>query len=279
MIEKHIGGNVNLWSVRFDSLAEFERYIIDTPENKAFQFTRLASKATDMMTVGFTHSKDLREATDLLHNGWADKAEELTKRLRAVERDMSPVVKNQRVVSVAGFQPIVPLFLMGSPACMYGNKMQPVKQKVVTLVKSISYNASTSCEDWTNEGLKALAIVKKLEANGYRVNVDVIRGGYDPDSKKNGIVCRVRVKHANERLNVSKMAFCLCHPSMQRRLMFRFTEVYDKVTSGFPYTYGMTFVPSDFEPVLDKRKEYFIPAFIKGDVDRIRSVSDLEMMA
>ena len=69
MIEKHVGGNVNLWSVRFDSLAEFERYILDTPENKAFQHSSLASKATDMMTVGFTHSKSLREATDLLHNG------------------------------------------------------------------------------------------------------------------------------------------------------------------------------------------------------------------
>lgn len=278
MIEKHIGGNVNLWSVRFDSLAEFERYILDTPENKTFQNNRLASKATDVVSVAFTHSESLREATDLLHNGWVDKAEELTKRLRAVERDMSPVMRNQRVVSVAGFQPIVPLFLMGSPACMYGTRMQPVKQKVVTLVKSISYSSGVSAETWTDEGLKALAIVKKLEANGYRVNVDVIRGGYDTFEKKNGVVCRVRVKHANERLNVSKMAFCLCHPSMQRRLMFRFTEVYDKVTSGFSYTYGQTFVPSDFEPVLDKRREYFVPAFIKGDVDKIRNVSDLEMM-
>lgn len=277
MIEKHIGGQKNIWLAQFDSIADFKRFITETPENKVFAGRHLlASKSTSTSDVQFTGTKDFNEAVQLLSTGWQDKAKELTKRLKAVERDMAPIMKQQRCISVAGYQPIVPLFLAGQPASMVGTRMQPVKQKVVTLVKSISYNSSVDPLEWTEQGLKALAIVKKLEANGYRVNVDIIRGGYDQDNPKFGVVCRVRIKHANERLNVSKLAFTMCHPSMQRRLMFRFTETYDKVTSGFSFGYGMTFFKGDFNVVIDKKHEVLLPAFIDGDIDKVRSIDDIE---
>ena len=276
MIEKQVNG---IWVAEFKSIHEFENFITKNPENKVFKDCHhLASKDKKYWTVDFTKTKSFDEAIDLLHNGWTDKAKELTKKLKAVERDMAPIMKQQHCVSVAGYQPIVPLFLAGQPANMIGTRMQPVKQKVVTLVKSVSYNGNVKPEEWTEQGLKALAVVKKLESNGHRVNVDIVRGGYDPDTKSNGIVCRVRVKNANERLNVSKLAFTMCHPSIQRRLMFRFTEVYDRVSSGYRSTYGMTFITSDWKKVLDKKKEYLLPSFINGDVDKVRDVADIERL-
>ena len=276
MIEKKTNG---IWVVEFKSIREFEQFITETPTNKVFKNTySLSSKDTNSWTADFTGTKSFDEAIDLLHNGWTDKAKELTKRLKAVERDMAPIMKQQRCISVAGYQPIVPLFLAGQPANMVGTRMQPVKQKVVTLVKSISYNGNIEPEEWTEQGLKALAVVKKLEANGLRVNIDIVRGGYDPDNNSNGIACRVRVKNANERLNVSKLAFTMCHPSIQRRLMFRFTETYDKVTSGYRSTYGMTFTTSDWKKVLDQKREYLLPSFINGDVDKVKDVADIERL-
>lgn len=276
MIEKQVNG---IWVAEFKSIHEFENFITKNPENKVFKDCHyLASKDKKYWTVDFTNTKSFDEAIDLLHNGWTDKAKELTKKLKAVERDMAPIMKQQRCVSVAGYQPIVPLFLAGQPANMIGTRMQPVKQKVVTLVKSVSYSGNVEPEEWTEQGLKALAVVKKLESNGLRVNVDIVRGGYDPDTKSNGIVCRVRVKNANERLNVSKLAFTMCHPSIQRRLMFRFTEVYDRVSSGYRSTYGMTFITSDWKKVLDKKKEYLLPSFINGDIDKVRDVADIESL-
>lgn len=276
MIEKQVNG---IWVAEFKSIHEFENFITKNPENKAFKDCHyLASKDKKYWTVDFTKTKSFDEAIDLLHDGWTDKAKELTKKLKAVERDMAPIMKQQRCISVAGYQPIVPLFLAGQPANMVGTRMQPVKQKVVTLVKSVSYSGNVEPEEWTEQGLKALAVVKKLESNGLRVNVDIVRGGYDPDTKSNGIVCRVRVKNANERLNVSKLAFTMCHPSIQRRLMFRFTEVYDKVSSGYRSTYGMTFITSDWKKVLDKKKEYLLPSFINGDIDKVRDVADIERL-
>ena len=276
MIEKKTDG---IWVAEFKSIREFEQFITETPTNKVFENgCSLSSKDTDRWTTSFTMTKSFDEAIDLLHNGWTDKAKELAKRLKAVERDMAPIMKQQRCISVAGYQPIVPLFLAGQPASMVGTRMHPVKQKVVTLVKSISYSGGVEPEEWTKQGLKALAVVKKLEANGLRVNVDIVRGGYDPDSNSDGIACRVRVKNANERLNVSKLAFTMCHPSMQRRLMFRFTETYGKVTSGYRWTYGRTFTTSDWKKVLDQKKEFLLPSFINGDIDKVKDVADVERL-
>lgn len=276
MIEKQVNG---VWVAEFKSIHEFEKFITENQENKVFKGCRhLASRDKKHWTVDFTKTKSFDEAIELLHDGWTDKAEELTKKLKAVERDMAPVMKQQRCVSVAGYQPIVPLFLAGQPADMVGTRMQPVKQKVVTLVKSVSYSGNVEPEEWTEQGLKALAVVKKLESNGHRVNVDIVRGGYDPGTKSNGIVCRVRVKNANERLNVSKLAFTMCHPSIQRRLMFRFTEVYDRVSSGYRSTYGMTFLTGDWKKVLDKKKECLLPSFVNGDIDKVRDVACIERL-
>lgn len=277
MIEKQSG---NIWIAEFRTISEFKQFISKTPTNKVFRdSSSLDSKMTGKFAQEFTGTESFGEAIELLESGWTDKSKELTTKLKAVERDMAPVLKQQRVIGVAGYQPIVPLFLVGAPAAMQSTKLQPVKQKVVTVVKSISYNGGVSAANWTEQGLKALAIVKKLEANGYRVNVDIVRGGYGSIySDYHGIACRVRVKHANERLNVSKLAFAMCNPSMQRRLMFRFTETYDKVTEDFKNTYGRTFSKRDWEKVLDRKREVLLPSFIDGDPNSVRSIDDIEKL-
>lgn len=277
MIEKQ---NDDIWIAEFRTINEFKQFITKMPTNKAFKNCySLESKKTSQFYQEFTGTKYFDEAIGLLDSGWTDKAKELTTKLKAVERDMAPVLKQQRVVDVAGYQPIVPLFLVGAPAAMQSTKLKPVKQKVVTVVKSISYNSNVETSTWTEQGLKALAIVKKLEANGYRVNVDIVRGGYGSTfSDCHGIACRVRVKHASERLNVSKLAFTMCHPSMQRRLMFRFTETYDKVTSDFTASYGRTFEKSDWEKIIDKKREVLLPSFIDGDPNDVKSIDDIEKL-
>lgn len=277
MIEKQNG---DIWIAEFRTINEFKQFITKMPTNKVFKNCySLESKKTGRFYQEFTGTNSFDEAIGLLDSGWTDKSKELTTKLKAVERDMAPVLKQQRVIGVAGYQPIVPLFLVGAPAAMQSTKLQPVKQKVVTVVKSISYNANVETSTWTEQGLKALAIVKKLEANGYRVNVDIVRGGYGSTfSDCHGIACRVRVKHANERLNVSKLAFTMCNPSMQRRLMFRFTETYDRVTSDFTAGYGRTFKKSDLEKILDKKREVLLPSFIDGDPNDVKSIDDIEKL-
>lgn len=275
MIEKQktVNGK-ELWNVEFRSINEFEEFITKQPFNAAFSNQ---GKASVYGSKSFTETESFDEAIKLLHSGWQDKAKELTQKFKAVERDMAPVLKQQQVVGVAGYQPIVPLFLSGQPACMIGSKMQPVKQKVVTVVKSISYPGKVRSNQWTEQGLKALAIVKKLEQNGYRVNVDVVDGGTDYNNV--GFSCRVRVKNAAERLNISKLAFTLCNPSIERRLMFRFEEVYEHITSGFVGCYGKVLKAADIKQIIDSKREVMIPAWVNGDINKVKKLEDVERLS
>ena len=118
-----------------------------------------------------------------------------------------------------------------------------------------------------------MQIVKKLEAQGYRCNLNIVLGttaGYP--SKQ--FVVKVRIKSANEKLNVSKLAFPLVHPSMLRRLFFRFIEVYPHVTKSFVSGYGSPATSNEMRSIF--KGEYLLPNFIKKDVNTIKTIDDLE---
>ena len=146
---------------------------------------------------------------------------------------------------------------------MINQKRVVSKQKTITINKSINYNASISTEQIIAESIKVLQVIKKIESQGIRVNLNVILGTY----KDVSILCKVRVKNANERLNVSKLAFCLVHPSMLRRIFFRFIEVYPHITEKFVGGYGR---PISNAKMVEKCKgEYLFPAFIFDDINNL----------
>jgi len=139
------------------------------------------------------------------------------------------------------------------------------------LNKSIDYNGGTSSDTIMNESIKAMMIIKKLEAQGYRCNLNIVLGTSKGACK---FYVKVRIKSANEKLNVSKLAFPLVHPSMLRRLFFRFVEVYPKITPNFVGGYGMPATSSEMRKIF--KGEYLLPNFIRKDVTKITGIDDLE---
>lgn len=256
--------------VEYDSLHEFYEYLIHTPFNDAFCWAKHFSVDGDYY---FTKTRDFSEAVELFKNGWSDMATKLVQKLKVIESKTEPAMKPRNVLGVAGYQAIVPLYLQGAPNNMVTKKMTPVKQKVITLNKSIDYNCGVSADKIIDESIKAMQIVKKLEAQGYRCNLNIVLGttaGYP--SKQ--FVVKVRIKSANEKLNVSKLAFPLVHPSMLRRLFFRFIEVYPNVTKSFVSGYGSPATSNEMREIF--KCEYLLPNFIKKDVNTIKTIDDLE---
>ena len=256
--------------IEYNSLKEFYDYLVETPYNDAF---RWASHASVDGNYNFTKTNDFGEAVELFKNGWSDMATKLVQKLKVIESKTEPTMKPKNVLGVAGYQAIVPLYLQGVPNNMVTKKMTPVKQKVITLNKSIDYNGGVSADQIIEESIKAMQIVKKLEAQGYRCNLNIVLGttaGYP--SKQ--FVVKVRIKSANEKLNVSKLAFPLVHPSMLRRLFFRFIEVYPHVTKSFVSGYGSPATSDEMRNIF--KGEYLLPNFIKKDVNTIKTIDDLE---
>jgi len=256
--------------IEYDSLHEFYEYLINTPFNNAFRWARHASVTG---SYDFTKTENFNEAVELFKNGWSDMATKLVQKLKVIENEAKTIMKPKNALGVAGYQVIVPLYLQGVPNNMVTKKMVPVKQKVITLNKSIDYRGGVDADQIIEESIKAMQIVKKLEAQGYRCNLNIVLGttdGYPPKQ----FVVKVRIKSANEKLNVSKLAFPLVHPSMLRRLFFRFIEVYPNVTEAFVNGYGKPATSDEMREIF--KGEYLLPNFIKKDINTIKTIDDLE---
>ena len=258
--------------IEFDSLNELYDYICKTPFNEAF---RWADHGSVSGSEHWTKTKSFEEATDLFKHGWSDMASKLVQKLKVIESKTEPTMKPRNTLSVCGYQAVVPLYLQGVPNNMMNKKIVPMKQKVITINKSIDYNGGTSADKIVDESIKAMQVIKKLEAQGYRCNLNIVLGtseGYGKNEKQ--FIIKVRIKSANEKLNVSKLAFPLVHPSMLRRLFFRFIEVYPKITKDFTHGYGHPAKSYELRKMFVG--EYFLPNFILKDVNEIRNIDDLE---
>lgn len=254
--------------IQYDSLHEFYDYLINTPFNEAFCWAKHSSVDGDYY---FTKTRDFTEAVELFKNGWSDMASKLVQKLKVVESKTEPTMKPRNTLSVCGYQAIVPLYLNGVPNNMVNKKMVPVKQKVITLNKSIDYHGGVDADEIIEESIKAMQIIKKLEAQGYRCNLNLVLGSAAGGKQ---FVLKIRIKSANEKMNISKLAFPLVHPSMLRRLFFRFMEVYPNVTRDFVHGYGRPATSSEMRNWF--KGEILLPNFIKKDVNKIGGVEDLE---
>lgn len=256
--------------IEYDSLREFYDYLVKTPFNEAFCWAKHSSVEGNKW---FTKTESFEEAVNLFKNGWSDMASKLVQKLKVIESKTEPTMKPRNQLGVCGYQAIVPLYLQGVPNNMMNKKMVPVKQKVITLNKSIDYHGGVSADTIVEESIKAMQIIKKLEAQGYRCNLNIVLGSSAGWPEKQFII-KVRIKSANEKMNISKLAFPLVHPSMLRRLFFRFIEVYPNVTKSFVSGYGAPATSSELRNTF--KGEYLLPNFIKKDVNTITGIEDLE---
>ena len=262
----------NDYCTEFKSIDEFYGYISTTPYNTAFG-PEAYNKSSETMGYGFTKTHNFNEAVTLMINGWDDVAKKIAQKLDARKDDIVSAVKQKSFCDVVGYQACVPLYLQGVPANMVNRKNVPVKQRVVTINKCINYSGAVDADEIIEESVKALMIVKKLEAQGIRVNANVFLG---TESGHRRITCKVRIKNSGERLNISKMAFLLAHPSMLRRMMFHFIEVYPNTTSSFVGGYGHPICKDEMIKMVSKG-EYFIPAVVETSMETLKDLESFKV--
>ena len=243
--------------IEFDSLSDFYNYITTTSINKTFEERRKClSSEKPNNKQNWSGTASFNDAVNLMKNGWNAGATTLTKafKLSQVNTGVKQEVKN--ILSVCGYQAIVPLYLQGVPNNMISKKMTPVKKKVITINKITCVSSTVSSSILQEESVKCFQIIKKIEDSGIRVNLNLVISS--------GHVCvKIRLKSANERLNISKLAFPLVHPSMFRRLYFRFIEVFPTIPKGFLWGYGRVPSEAEFKKAIGD-KEIVLPTIIEA---------------
>ena len=242
----------------FESINELYRYICDTPLNEPSRFANLSSTMPDRL---FTGTNNYEEAIEKLMHGDDDIAKRLVEKANT-ECKIAPSQKSMTVYDVVGYQASVPRYLQGVPNSMINKRMVAQKQKVITITKSVGYIASYTTNEMIEESIKTLKLIKQIEQKGIRCNLYVC--SYVRGDARDAYGFRVKVKNANERLNMSKLAFTMAHPSMLRRIAFRYREVMPEGTKYITYSMGTSINPKElFE---GKKGEYFIPSMV-GNLD------------
>lgn len=263
----------NTITVEYQSIHEFISYIKNAKPNETFKnsFDR-RSEVEDAERTRFTGTQSMQEALDIFSNGWDNGTEKLSHIFREKVRanDIQKVRRN--VVGVQGYQAIVPLYLMGQPESMVSSVLKPMKQKVVTIDKDISYHGGISSDDIFEYSANALRIVHSLEGQGIRCNINVILGT-EASGKK--YIVKVRIKSANERFNIHKMSFPLAHTSMLRRFYFKWIETYPGIPIGYKHGYGH---PSSDETLRRAFKDdYIIPRVLSSyKIEKVKKIEDLK---
>lgn len=267
MLENIKGGIVTR---EFKTIGEFYKYITDTPINSVFSNTKLASVISNKSFAG---TDSFEEATELLLNGWYEMSNTLTQKLKANSISCEQNFKQKNIYDVVGYQLCVPRYLQGVPTSMIRKINVPVKNRVITITKSCNYSAKFETEQIVEESIKFLQLVRKIEQQGTKCNINIILGSGSGYHKEYVKVC---IKNANERLNISKVSFPLVHPSMLRRIFFRYIEVAHTITDGYKRGYGLPITVRDERENYSNicKGEYLIPEVLEQDVNNINDLKE-----
>ena len=264
---KHYITDKTIYITEYNSLSEFFTDITSRPNNKFFADRHSSERyEPENKANKWYNTKDFKEATELLTHGWDAAAGKLATKVKLTNATSTAVRSSKPSYGVVGSQASVPRYLQGIPTNMVSRQMTYAKQKVVTITKGIAYNCGWSPESILRECTKALQIIQSMENGGQRVRLNVVWCITSDDSLHHA-VCKVCVKQPDERMNLSKMAFALAHPSMLRRMFFKWLETDNFTEHDMGWCYGYPAEQSIKDKVMGEN-EYYIPEEIK-DMDAL----------
>lgn len=164
-------------------------------------------------------------ALEMARFGWDEVAKEMTAQLKVALKNQQVDTQVKSILDVCGFQCNVPMYLAGAPNNMIRQQRVTHKSKVINLIKPMGATANVSRDQYVKAGVECMKIINALEKKGYAVNLYVASASRHGSSQGYSSFM-VKIKNANERLNVSKLAFFLASPSVHRRFNFALMKKY-----------------------------------------------------
>ena len=195
----------------FDSLMEFGDWIKNTPRQWPYSYAK-DERPSDRWDLNAGYEN----AVSMARKGWlegAAKAQEALKQF--TPKDAAPDTRND----FYGFRPHVARFCAGAPDCMIRHTREGENGagRVLTLAVGLDANAHTKAEHMANFGIAVAQYVNQLEAQGVRVELIGVLVA-DMYAKQWRMAHSVRIKRAEQPMDLAVIAFAIGHPAMLRRL-------------------------------------------------------------
>jgi hypothetical protein len=202
---------------QFDSLAEFGRFIADTPRK-----WRERSSEGNAPEKSWDLNAGYKGALDLASKGWIEGAQRAQRALKGFNANTPrPQIRND----FYGHMPNVPRHCAGAPDSMM--RHTPVATmgggRVLTLYVPVTISCFVDAECAANFGVGVAQYVRQMETQGIRCEVHAVAclAGYETNQR---LTYALKVKSAAQPLDLAVLAFAIGHPAMFRRLGFAFME-------------------------------------------------------
>lgn len=210
---------------------------LDSRENNEAMYD--AHSSTERGDLGWYGTASYEEAVKLLTCGYTDILDKLSLGIRKAMKSLKnyDFSKSYMIDDVQGAVPIVPNYLRGLPKTM--SYRQPVVKKVKTMniIYAPTANCGTGADEFIEAGIALLSAIRVIEKSNVAIKLDcMFKNSYEG---KEAVIGSVRIKNYRDRLDLQKLCFPIAHPSMLRRIGFKFLETVPGLTNeGFAGGYG-----------------------------------------
>lgn len=171
----------------------------------------------------FTKTPSYESALELARSGWIDGANKSKTIAEPLFTRISSLIERPSVIyDVQGTQIDIGRYLDNEPECWQEWEHPIVKQEGTRIVRLV-FNGFVSCgipnSTIESVGATLTALVELLEYSGCRVEIV-----YDLFFSRSNTEAHVKIKAADQPLDVPRLAFVFGHPSAFRRIGFSFLE-------------------------------------------------------
>ena len=228
-------------SEHFKSISEMMDIITKRPNNKIMESQNSSSRKGQKNWYG---TESFEEAVDLMQTGYKDVLPQIKEGLNTSMKALSKQfarsdMRRPRNLPI-GFIPNVPNAILNLPDSMIDIRLSPQKRKTLTITYVMAGSCGCRAEMWIKAGIALLTAIKIIERRGISVKIDA--SFYCGSSDGETVMGSVTVKHFGQPLDLQKLCFPLVHPSMFRRIGFKFLETTPVLTKeGFAWGYGRGF--------------------------------------
>lgn len=197
----------------------------------------------------FTMTKSWDHCLDMAVNGWPDMARRASTIARPIYAKISNLVQHDNInYGVEGPGIDVGRYAEGIPECR--QVFDPVinsgkSNRVLTMIVNVGALCTVNADTMATKGAFALAIMDLLELSGYRVMIKAVS-----IAECGNTIVKVfaTIKEADQIPDKNRLAFCMAHPSVLRRLVFRIRESIGKNNNAASIEYepqpGEIYIPS-----------------------------------
>ena len=187
------------------------------------------------------------EAVKLLREGYVEilprVKSEYKKNVNILSEKFS-ISKSRPIDSFCGGIPNVPNTLLGLPKTMLNR--DPIVRRIKTI--DIVYSPAGPCyvkpKRFIEAGIALLSAIELMERS--RIQIRLISCFVSSYVWGEALIGTVVIKEYSDRLDIQKLCFPLAHPSMLRRIGFKFTETVPGMTKDFSDGYGRPMEYSQF---------------------------------